>query len=418
MKIKSLLILAIAVLVMASCSEDDEVVINRSLVNLVVKMPSSIDNGTAELDGIAMFTFENVNTGEKLVREVGYIPQTFFDVEDGLYNVEVRGKIRYEVEAVNGEILVRKDEVRAMKKNVEVVGGNFSLSLEFFIPVKGKGLVLSEIFFASTQTPEGKQYSGGDQFFEIYNNSDKVMYADGLCIAETELLTVRELNEYTPNILKDAVPVSSVYMIPGKGKDYPIQPGQAIVISDIAINHKEKNANSFDLSKSDFEWFDGKDIDVDVPEVPNLIKMVSTSKSVWYLHNRGFTSYVLCKFEDVMTPEKFTTDYAYHYKYHFVYGDFQKWMDFDAWKIPNKYIIDAVECSAPSSFEWLVMDPRLDISYTHCGDGDASRYGKSVRRKVIAEENGRKILQDTNDSAKDFIPDATPSPGVIEAFKK
>ncbi len=417
MKIKSLLILAIAALVMASCSDDDEI-INKSLVNVTVKMPSFIDNGSGQLDGVAVFTFENVNTGEKLVREVNYIPQTFFDVEDGLYNVQVSGKIKYIVEAINGEMVGRKDEVRAIQQNVEVVGGNVDLDLEFFIPIKGKGLVLSEIFFASTQTPDGKQYDIGDQFFEIYNNSDQVMYADGLCIAESELLTTNKLNEYTPNILNDAVPVSSVYMIPGSGKDHPIKPGETMLISDIAINHKEKNPNSFDLSKSDFEWFDGADIDVDVPEVPNLIKMVSTSKSIWYLHNRGFKSYILFKMDKMITPEQFTTEYAYQYKYHFVLGDISIWMDFDAWQVPNKYIIDAVECSIPSDFQWLVMAPQLDISYTHCGDGDASRYGKSVKRKVIAEKDGRKILQDTNDSAKDFISNAVPSPGVIEEFKK
>ncbi|WP_161636211.1 DUF4876 domain-containing protein [Saccharicrinis fermentans] len=61
------------------------------------------------------------------------------------------------------------------------------------------------------------------------------------------------------------------------------------------------------------------------------------------------------------------------------------------------------------------MNPSLDISWTHCGDGDDARYGKSVKRKVDrVESDGRKVLLDTNDSAFDFIPTAEPSPGTIE----
>jgi len=51
------------------------------------------------------------------------------------------------------------------------------------------------------------------------------------------------------------------------------------------------------------------------------------------------------------------------------------------------------------------------VSYTYC---NAANTGKSVRRKVLKWENGRAILQDTNNSASDFIPNATPKPGLVE----
>lgn len=59
-------------------------------------------------------------------------------------------------------------------------------------------------------------------------------------------------------------------------------------------------------------------------------------------------------------------------------------MSDDGYKIPNSWILDAVNCSIKSEFVWLVTSPSLDLGWTYCGtvDKDASRYGKSVRRKV------------------------------------
>jgi hypothetical protein len=54
----------------------------------------------------------------------------------------------------------------------------------------------------------------------------------------------------------------------------------------------------------------------------------------------------------------------------------------------------------------------LDKGWTYCGkvDSDATRYGKSVRRKALSTtSNGKKILKDTNNSTLDFSPEAKPS---------
>lgn len=413
MKIRNIIIVAVLMIFAVACDDDDA--INKSFVDVKISMPSYLEGKNAELEN-AVFTLENVNTGEKLVRETSYVPQAYFDLEDGLYNLSVEGKITYSNLSLDKTFVDKATSVRAKKENIQVVGGDIDLNLEFVTFNPGQGFLISEVFFADTRTPEGKQYAAGDQYVEIYNNSDKVLYADGLCIAETQLMTVEELNEYSPDIRKEAVPVSSVYMIPGSGKEYPVQAGETLLISDIAINHKENNKNSFDLSKSDFEWFDGADIDTDVPEVKNMIKMVSTSKSVWHLHSRGFKSYILFKLDKAITPEDYVREYAYHYEYKFVFGDFEIMMDFDAWRVPNDFIIDAVQCSTPSEYQWMTMSPSLDASFTHSGDGDASRYGRSVKRKVLRVDGDRKILQDTNDSASDFRPTAEPSPGLIESL--
>ena len=47
---------------------------------------------------------------------------------------------------------------------------------------------------------------------------------------------------------------------------------------------------------------------------------------------------------------------------------------------------------------------------TYCGkiDGDETRFGKSVRRKVVSTTSAP-YYTDTNNSTTDFTPEATPS---------
>lgn len=159
------------------------------------------------------------------------------------------------------------------------------------------GLVLSEIFFSGTLTPEGKQYSD-DQYIKIANNSDSVLYLDGLAFVESDFLTVIK-QDYKPNILDKAMTVDAVYMFPGSGRDYPIQPGKEVVVAINAINHKEFNSKSIDLSSANFEIYDESSnpnfSDTDNPNVPNLINWYDYSASYFSMHNRGFKAYAICR---------------------------------------------------------------------------------------------------------------------------
>ena len=82
-------------------------------------------------------------------------------------------------------------------------------------------------------------------------------------------------------------------------------------------------------------------------------------------------------------------------------------MSTDCFKVPNAWIVDAVNGSTPDGHEWLVIDASLDAGYTWCAEytGDKNRYNTAAVRKKAA--NGK--LQDTNNSTNDFTPHATPS---------
>ena len=246
------------------------------------------------------------------------------------------------------------------------------------------------------------------QYIKIYNNSDSVLYADGLVILESAFKTSQKY-DYTPDIMSRAMAVQCVYAIPGNGKDYPVQPGKSLLICDKAIDHREANSNSFDLSNADFEWFDDSDKnpDIDNPQVTNLDKIYSYTKTTWSLHNQGLCAYAIARLQ--VDKNTFLTDYTYKATYINVIGESQ---DKNAYQVPNAWIIDAVNISNKAQYAWNVVDASLDMGFTYCGEValDKNRYNKSVRRKVLSTTpDGRKILKDTNNSTEDFEAKATPS---------
>ncbi|MGP1624689.1 DUF4876 domain-containing protein [Prevotella koreensis] len=278
---------------------------------------------------------------------------------------------------------------------------------EFDVPVGSQTLVISEIFFTGTTTPEGKQYSD-DQYVKIGNNSNETLYLDGYAFAETAFLSV-DKQDYTPNIMADTTTIDAIYIFPGNGQDYPIAPGEEVLIAVNAINHKEVNPKSFDLSNANFEFYDESDNpnfqDSDNPNVTNMVNWYDYSKSYWSMHNRGFKSYVLAKPE--VNMNEYVSGYKYTYTYIFSFNGNSYPMSGDGYKLPNSWITDAVGLSVASEWEWNVFAPTLDSGWAHCGsvDHDKSRYGLSVIRKK--NEEGKWI--DTNNSSEDFISDAIAS---------
>ncbi|QZT38743.1 DUF4876 domain-containing protein [Halosquirtibacter xylanolyticus] len=407
------LALLMAFIFLYSCQKDEDTIIPVSDVNMSIELPKTLEDKEVTFKS-GQLTLENVNTKKKTTQELTSTIVPKLSLEDGLYNVLLEGEVGYTASDASKKKVDKTSQVRGRIENVEVKGGKITVELPLFIYSKTAGFVISEIFFAGTRTADGNQYDS-DTFFELYNNSDKTLYADGLCLAQTSLTTDDALNQFSPDTRLTETLISDLYRIPGDGTKYPVKPGQTILISNVAINHKTQNSNSFNLSKSNFEWYDAGTVDVDVPEVPNLEKLISANANyMWSLHNRGHKSYVLCRLDKSVTPDSFAKSNPFKYSHMFVMGDFKMQMDEDTWKIANTTIIDAVELSTPSGYQWKTLAPDLDLSWTHCGDGDGMRYGSSVRRKVDHKEGDRVVLLDTNDSAFDFHATAIPSPGVVE----
>ena len=384
----------------------EDVVVTFTEVNtgIITKKTINSTNKTAvsKVASINVGTINNSGTNNNVVKLSSTGSQSLNDLASNLptgsYNITLEGKIKY---FKDGQEITSK--VKGYKSGVVLSSTNREIELDLFISDETASLILKEIYFTGSITPEGKQYNG-DKYFIIYNNSDETLYADSLIISEAGFLSTTK-REYIPDVMNEAFTAGSIIMVPGTGKQYPILPGKQIVIANNAINHLEYNANSIDLRDADFEIELLSSINVDNPEVTNMISL----NGAMTMHNRGFKSYVLARLPKGMTIDEYKTEQRYTYGYLNAAGNLT---NSSAYKIPNSYIIDAVNLSVAAKFEWILTSPQLDMGWTYCGkvDSDATRYGKSVIRKVLTTNpDGRVIYQDTNNSTVDFIAEATPS---------
>lgn len=274
-------------------------------------------------------------------------------------------------------------------------------------------LLIEEIFFASTVLPAtGKPDKfKGDQYFRLTNNSDETLYADGLMIMEAKYPTLVNY-EFTEPIKDKFCGVGTVYCIPGSGTDVPVEPGKSLIIANNAQNHKATNENSIDLSAADFEWFDNSTVssvqDIDNPDVPNLDIWFTYTNSIWILHIQGAQGCAIALPPASVDKTKFLTDYSWtgDYVNHTQAGDFPMSIS-KAYKVPNEWMLDAVNLSVLEGGFSLSFDSSLDAGFTYCSEkkNDDTKYGKSVRRHRL--DSGK--LADTNNSTNDFTPRATPS---------
>jgi FKBP-type peptidyl-prolyl cis-trans isomerase 2 len=77
----------------------------------------------------------------------------------------------------------------------------------------------------------------------LYNNSEDVVYLDSLIIADAEYGYRDE----------DYIHSVHAYMFPGDGDDYPLAPGEMVIVAQDAMNHSANN--SVDLSGAEFEYY-------------------------------------------------------------------------------------------------------------------------------------------------------------------
>ena len=420
-QLKRFALLSAAALTLVACSDNTPKQVSLNGETITLSAPSNF--ASMEVRN-GKYTFTNVTTG--VATEIDHPLTSDAKVDEGLYNVKFEGEADCVVDltkAGDGEEAPEPVTVRmqGVQNNVVVkADGSFRLTLSLsVVPEAGNDFVISEIYYVgSAYAPDAsgkqKQYNG-DAYVKITNNSDRVLYADGLALCESEFLTPTKRTGLNPDIRSSAISADCVMVIPGSGQDHSVQPGESIVLCDNAQNHKEADPDFMDLSGADFEWYtkstNANYPDIDNPAVPNLDIYYCYTATIFVLHKQGNKGYAIARMPQGMTKDKWLNEYAYTYNYTLVTGNTSR--DVKSYKIPNEWVVDAVELRGyKNEFAWSVFDPSFDISYTYCGDLNAGtiKYGTAVRRKVASTtEDGRQVLQDTNNSAEDFERNVTPS---------
>lgn len=250
------------------------------------------------------------------------------------------------------------------------------------------GIIFKEIFF-NGETNSGKMMHP-DQYFVLYNNGDATVYADGITFAVSLHANWSEADVFT-ELLPGEVVAAQFYSIPGNGLQYPLKPGDSLVIARTAINHHESYENAVDLSGADFEVYEPDmpaqfGTDVDNPDVPNLIAHFSIW-GIFNMHPRGPLAPFIFKPETDMKTFMEKNKFSFKNKK----GETQY-----TYKVPAGLIIDGIETGNEGAVKVKSLPSSVDKGYitvTGC------HRQESIRRKVGANHK----LIDTNNSSEDCV---------------
>ena len=250
--------------------------------------------------------------------------------------------------------------------------GQVTADTVFSKTISSSGIAINEIYSVG---PINNMFFFYDQFLELYNPSDSVRYLDGMVVMRVSGNNDGGLGPGADEGNDgDIDGVTYIFRFPGTPGEmnYPIRPGQFMVLAVDAVDHKALFPASVDLSRSDWEFYNQfSPEDIDNPSVPNLVNM-RTDKTVDFLYN--LTS-------DVMVIAS---------------GRDSVWED----GIDIGTVVDAVEYqTSPPPSSQKTLDPRLDR-------GVALSPPKYSGQSLQRVEPG----SDTNDSSIDFEirPSATP----------
>ena len=343
-----------------------------------------------ELQGEVSYTFETDVCG--MVNVPSIVP--------GIYDITTHAELS------GKEYKALLKDAPALEDNAKVIVGVSLMNQKLFsaenltIRLSAavvKGLLISKVYYSGTRDNMDRTYTS-DSYIEIFNNSDEVIAIDGKYLGLAESVSPAA---YPANENPDSIFLRQICRFPGSGSDYPIQPGESIVVAArSARNHQESAATSVDLSHADFEVkvIEGSGN----PDVP-MLPLISNSTTIQTLNllNGGPNAVVLFETdEDVLSwPEVYQRGKTS--------GEMFR-------RIHKSVVTDAVEClKKPAQTAPDVNSKRLqqDIDAGYAVLTSVNGYNhESVERKVSRFEGGRYYLQDTNNSSTDFVVCTDPTP--------
>lgn len=399
MKTNLLILLSLFVAIfVTSCSDDNENTTDSTLnYTIEVKYPEAYT--VTQAAGVTVKLKNTSNNRETILvtNESGLA--IFSDLAPGNYSVTATQELTAEqAESITG--YASDVYLNATIAQFSILGeGNQVLQLE----ASALGdWVIKEFYYSGA--PDS--YYFYDSYIEIFNNSTETLYADGLLIGTTKAATTSSSSFYgfVTTGLQDAY-VSTLLQVPGTGNEYPVEPGNSIVVAIDAINHKTDpngNANSpVNLGRgiADFEvyyYVNPNTPDTDNPDVPNVSILHAYSTTLFdYIPGVMGSGLVIFRndnpeaLERVVEPN-ITSSTLYV-------------------RVPKENVIDALDATATNSIapEYKRIPTNLDAGMKSV---NAAYTGTSLRRKVKKEINGRKILLDTNNSSNDFEVNNLPNP--------
>ena len=294
-----------------SATKDLGLVLTNTEITLTNKMDGTINKAKADKNG--KIVFASITPGNYSAVATLTVKAADYTSLTGTYiaqDIVFNGSLETNITATNGVLAI------TLKSGTL---GNW---------------VIKQIYYGGSHISNGAVFR--DQFIEIFNNSNEVLYADSLYIStlfaeNTKVSSIdvtksawqangqynwtNAVGMKATNPNTDYVYMKTLYMIPGTGKQYPVQPGASIILAQNAQNHKAAYTGAdgvsiavkdpsltIDLSNADFETYYGNvpgvnplASDADNPKVPNVVVVNTGGIRDMILNNNGYEGIVIFK---------------------------------------------------------------------------------------------------------------------------
>ena len=371
----------------SSCTKEG----TKTVVINVTVDETSLDAGIVKPDSYNVTLTNNATTTAVSAQtENGKV--SFAEVLPGIYTVEVNAVVVSE-----GRQYVYTGSQSSVNATDDA---NVTVSVT---ATKESALIFKEVYYSGCKIGAGEWDTYfRDQFWEIYNNSAETVYADGLCLtalsnnyASYDFSTIYEYD--IPNPEKYLF-VKTVWQIPGTGTQYPIKPGESIVVAQWATDHTAESlgkSGSINLAGADFEAIMGERTigSLTITDNPaiNMDRVVESGYAMpQWLVSVGDDAIVLFKPSQTLANENFIAC---------TNGGFTA-----AREILRSDVLDAVQWRTNQEDGLkdggLFLPKEIDAGFQFLG---ASYVGKSLSRKVAyTREDGTVVYQDTNNATNDF----------------
>ena len=378
-KIKILLLPVLAGIIVTSCQQFSDIAKVDEVEALSATVSLTLNLGNAPVP--ESFNIKLINYSEryeinKTVGSTGSV--TIDDIIPGIYTITASSEMsadgftyNYSGSAVNLDIVENDESI-----NVTVEAS------------KSGALVMKEIYYCGSRTPTGGSYFR-DQFYEIYNNSETVQNVRGLCIANINPLTATaNLPVWPGDDAASYIYCLAIWQVPDD-KDYPLNPGESIIIAQMADDHTKSNLNPncpVSLLSAEFETYvNTTSIISDNPAI-NMVMAFWPSPTPQWLTTVFGSAFVIFFPDEPIDPANYISPV----------GSTSK-----NYKIAIENVVDAVELVGNANQVQLKRMPTvLDAGAATVG---GTYQGASVARKIKETKNdGRVIYYDTNNSSNDF----------------
>ena len=350
----------------------------------------------ADLSGHAV-TLKGATTITAMTDEEGKV--VFENIIPDVYNLSTSWK-------VTSEEYADKTGTPAGKNDFTIAGtlSSLLLSAEPAEPValataisQDQSLLISKVYY------QGGKYTKDEKsinyvfakYVELYNNTGETLDVTDtyLALMESKVPT----SDYPLAYLTDTVVAKQVFSIPAQ----QLLPGKSILLVNSAIDHSMETGTQPNLLDADYEAKDivTKPYHTNNPDVKPLELVFSyTTISMLNLTQGGPCSLVIFK-----TDKDVRHDWlAKHLTY--AYG---KKSGTQFMKIPASDIVDAVDILKYNGETGVDISTKrlfdyLDAGYTFTNSKTGYDSKAVVRRTLYRTDDGRTVLQDTNNSSNDF----------------